>query len=204
MKKEASQFARYTLSLILLLLAAESKAQMCRTETRPVTISVPDYVPDNLITAQVVKGSKAYSTADQAAISAIQMIPRLKNFSFFEYSGCIYLDRKAQPQVYYSTFPVTNGSSSAFRISCVAPHVDAKLVGIYHTHPLSDDFGNQDGFSPHDIEIAKKLNVTSYVGTVKTRNIIRYISCKTRIECLDNEGIRCRRKFSRGEKIGSF
>lgn len=195
-------YSLQSLSAVLMILSSQSHAQMCNSSSQSRPISVPNHIPDTSVIAQVSDDSKFFDSADQAAVAALKLIPSLNNSNYFEYSGCIFVDANSSPHRFFYTFPVTNNSSDGIRISCVPPAYATALVGIFHTHPISDSFGNTDGFSTHDVEIADRLNITSYVGTIKTRNIIRYISCKSRKECLDSGGTVCRNKYSRGERIG--
>ena len=45
---------------------------------------------------------------------------------------------------------------------------EGKLVGLYHTHPEGRD---SEKFSEQDIKISRELEVVSYIGGHKDRNI---------------------------------
>lgn len=80
-----------------------------------------------------------------------------------EYGGAIYQDGDK----FCYTTPVTQNSNTSvdFRISKPA---GTKLVALYHTHP--DRIGESE-FSPSDLNLAKDMNLLSFIGFHKSQEI---------------------------------
>lgn len=107
-------------------------------------------------------------SADEAATSALEASARLS--CLVEFAGAVYLkDGK-----YFYTVPVSSGSAKHVAGYRIAISSSAQLVAIYHTHPMNLGGDNSEFFSSADIATATQMHVTSYVGVVKTRSVIRF------------------------------
>jgi hypothetical protein len=120
--------------------------------------------------------SKGQSTVEGAAAGALRL-SRSKSASI-EYGGCLFRSTDSGEPAFFFTEPATNGSTDDFSISCDLP-AGAKLVGLYHTHPR----GSETGISSNDIEVAKKLNVVSFVAFIDEQKIMSFTPGKTRTRC---------------------
>lgn len=120
------------------------------------------------------KLSSAETSLEEAAISALRL--SVKKSVRVEYGGCLFRKTTADVKAFYFTEPATNHSPEDFAITCELPS-GAKLVGLYHTHPL----GSIPGISTNDIDVAKKLNVTSFVAFIDQGTIMSYVPGKTRV-----------------------
>jgi hypothetical protein len=206
----------FNLELALLAVAmlypAFSLAQFCEKEkVVPIavsSISAPKHVPNRSVESEVIDESYWLNTLDEAAIKALNETQRMaRRQRGIEYGGCLFANAKMRPSKFYYTIPVTNYSPDGIRVSCKTPRYASNFVGLYHTHP--EDL-TIDGFSQHDIEVAESMNVTSYVGSMYSNNILKFQSCKTKKVCLSGFGSgsrlgACLRKdFSHGELIGQM
>jgi len=120
------------------------------------------------------KLSSGETSLEDAAISALRL--SVRKSVRIEYGGCLFRQTTADITAFYFTEPATNHSPDDFAITCELPS-GAKLVGIYHTHPL----GSIPGISTNDIDVAKKLNVTSFVAFIDQGTIMSYVPGKTRV-----------------------
>jgi hypothetical protein len=118
--------------------------------------------------------SSAETSLEDAAISALRL--SVKRSMRLEYGGCLFRKTTGDVTAFYFTEPATNHSPDDFAITCEIPS-GAKLVGLYHTHPL----GSVPGISTNDIDVAKKLNVTSFVAFIDQGIIMSYVPGKTRV-----------------------
>lgn len=190
------------LAAFLVVFSVDANAQFCETRKAVISSSdnAPRHVPDRPVKSEVESESTWLPSLDEAAIQALTMSALLaQDRTGIEYGGCLFADDKENPTKFYYTVPVTNNSSEGIRVSCKTPSFARAFVGLYHTHPIDMTI---DGFSAHDIEVAEALNVTSYVGSMHSKNILRFQSCKTRKICLYDSGRCFRKDFSRGEVIG--
>lgn len=151
------------------------------------------YVKDNPLGLQDPYGLKPgdhYSSADQAAISAISDIVGQSIATDTEYAGVIY-----HKDDYYSYTAPNRGYKSSSEPG------DAPLwtteVGTYHTHGGDDPTYINNDFSDDDLDNAKQLGEPSYLGTPnglvkkyipgESRSDIETIACVSTEVKSDNE-----------------
>lgn len=151
--------------------------------------------------------SEPESSLEDAAMAALRL--SAKKSSSIEYGGCLFKDTRIKDTrikdtrsgaaIFHFTEPATNGSPDDFAISCDIPS-GTKFVGLYHTHPR----GSEPGISANDIEVARKLNVTSFVAFVDQRKIVSFTPGKTRTRCLKNGPGACpsSQRISDGDFVG--
>jgi hypothetical protein len=120
------------------------------------------------------KLSIAETSLEDAAVSALRL--SVKRSVRIEYGGCLFRQTTADVTAFYFTEPATNYSPDDFAITCELPS-GAKLVGLFHTHPI----GSVPGISTNDIDVAKKLNITSFVAFIDQGTIMRFVPGKTRV-----------------------
>lgn len=124
---------------------------------------------------------EAFNTRDEAAKAAFTVALPLS--VGVEYGGAIL--QCGENFIFTEAVTLNHHSDVMFKIG---RPVTCVVAGLYHTHPKTDTgFKDSDNnlnrqstyFSPADIEIAKKLNLASYIG-VQTDNTIRvFIPGKT-------------------------
>lgn len=120
------------------------------------------------------KYSNAEASLERAATLALRL--SFNKSTSLEYGGCLFRKTTEGVTAFYFTEPATNGSPDEFAITCELPS-GAKLVGLFHTHPR----GSEPGISPNDINVAKKLNVVSFVAFIDQGKIMSYTPGKSRI-----------------------
>lgn len=176
-------------------------SQECQTSSSNPT--EPAHIPSKAINTAVDPEVTVYKSIDEAAVAAlIEAASQGKNKQGFEFGGCIFSNNKTSGTEFYYTRPVSNSSNDGFKASCLIPAFAPHLVGMYHTHPAEQNF---DGFSDYDLKLADHLNITSYIASMYTMNIRRYVSCKTKKVCIDSGGGICRSgRFSPGERVGKI
>lgn len=111
---------------------------------------------------------KWVDSREQAAIDAFGNIPTGDK----ESAGAIYQNDKGE---FCYSVPVPGGDRS-FKFTLGKGDYDGRLKfdSIYHTHP---DEGNHetgvssDNFSPHDVEVAKKLGKPSFIRVERTGEV---------------------------------
>lgn len=120
------------------------------------------------------KISNAEVSVEKAATLALRL--SVKKSTSLEYGGCLFRKTSDGAAAFYFTEPATNGSPDEFAITCELPS-GAKLVGLYHTHPQ----GSEPGISTNDIDVARKLNVVSFVAFIDQSKIMSFTPGKTRV-----------------------
>lgn len=114
-----------------------------------------------------ISGEQGFATMNDAAVAALTRSVAISQK--VEEGGGIYeLNGK-----FYYTMPETKHSDNELDLILAFPQ-DAKLVGLFHTHPPSE---NNAFFSVGDVDVAMHLKVASYIGVVagKDSEIIRYV-----------------------------
>lgn len=109
----------------------------------------------------------AYSTLDDAAKAALNEATSLSTVNKTEFGG-ILLERDGQ---FFYTAPVSTSETSALDFKARFQH-GSNFVGLYHTHPGSQL--EAELFSPPDVEIATKLQITSYIGVLRSNTIHKF------------------------------
>lgn len=92
-----------------------------------------------------------------------------------EQSGIIY--KNTDGQFAYS-IPLTSARQDDFALRAQIPQGQA-LAAIWHSHPGKDSLAGY--FSPHDIEMATKLNVPSYIRFNSDGSIRSFTPGKTKL-----------------------
>lgn len=114
--------------------------------------------------------SEAYPTQEAAAIAAVNAC--IDRSTAFEYAGGIYQDHG---QFFY-TVPYSSGSERDVETFKLRVPKSARLVALYHTHPMTGLPGDNSEFiSDADISTANNMGIASYVGILKTHKIVVYI-----------------------------
>lgn len=131
---------------------------------------------DDMVESPLPANATAYASLDEAAVAALKV--SVSQSQKIEFAGCLFTDQSK----FYFTTPVNSGGEDSFRAACLAP-ADLKLVGLFHTHP----FGAEYGVSAADIQVAKQLNVTSYVAFIEQNEAVKYIPGRSRTECYQGE-----------------
>lgn len=168
---------RYTLLLSLALLIS---IVVLHTRTTPEQTPI----------VQAYINCTKYDTPDEAALAALKRsFTRNKEY---EMGGVLYkMDNK-----FCFSEPVTNKDPMLLSFN-IPLEVKKIMVGIYHTHPLSehDDYGVL--FSQTDIEYADKFQVPTYIGILYSGEVKRH-SPTDLLMLLDG------RIFGRGVVIGNI
>lgn len=108
-------------------------------------------------------GQQAYATASEAATAALAVSARLSRI--VEYAGAVYYSEG----VYHYTIPVTTGKTAEFNVRLQVPR--SALVALYHTHPTDAERDRSEYFSVVDVDVAKGMGLTSYIGVIKTGDV---------------------------------
>jgi hypothetical protein len=127
----------------------------CRSAEVPRSYPIAGQLPSNTILEAVHDGLIA--CADRSVIA--------------ECGGAVF----KRNNIFYYTQPVMAQSDRELGEYRIGIPRDAQLVAIFHTHPESLTNDASNGFSAADVETAKRLNVASYVGVLKTGNIIIFV-----------------------------
>lgn len=128
---------------------------------------------------------------DQIAVEALNRAPTER----FETGGAIYQNEKGE-----FCYSVPVGNKSAANIEFKVPAQEGlQLAAIYHTHPAKND--EATNFSPHDVNVAEKLKLASYIKILRDGAIKKYEPGVTRAEKGAGEQGRMRGKMSMGDVI---
>lgn len=111
--------------------------------------------PSNVKVAKIDPNCAWMPSRDLAAAAALLRVP---TDSPNEFAGAIYQNDKGE---FCYSVPV-EGELEEFAFA-TDPGA-GRLAGIYHTHPYSSEP------SKHDMDVAKRLNVPSYIRSMKLHN----------------------------------
>jgi proteasome lid subunit RPN8/RPN11 len=129
-----------------------------------------------LCTAGVCLGTVAlvFNTLDNAAHAALSEPAD----PVVEQAGVIFRD----PQGGYTySQPQKSRRTDKFELRVDIPR-GYKIVGVYHTHPDTGSHDiHADFFTPADVELADRLGVPSYILTLRSGEIRKYVPGSSRI-----------------------
>lgn len=113
---------------------------------------------------QKVRARRIFQTLDDAAMDVLGRITE----PTYEVGGGIWRDK----QGFYSySDPAGSRGTSEFAAEISFPK-SATLAALYHTHP--GDSKLSDYFSPHDVQLANRMGLTSYIKVIENDLIRRY------------------------------
>jgi hypothetical protein len=124
----------------------------------------------------------AYDSQDEAAKAALTEIFTTNSETSNEFAGVIVqMNGK-----YFYTCPVSSGETSSFSVRAAIPH-NGKIVAIFHNHP-GHEYSQLEYFSPNDVQVAKEMNLTSYIGVNASHNIHKFVPGKSVVSAFYNGG----------------
>ena len=112
-----------------------------------------------------LSAAEAYADAEQAAVAGLRLA--MARGGVYEFGGAVV----EKDGAFYRTEPVSSGEEGHIRFAVDVP-AGARLVAIFHTHP--DDGPQTRLFSWDDVNEAKKLGLTSYIGVMNDHVIRRF------------------------------
>lgn len=115
-----------------------------------------------IATASAGTASAACLTLEEAALAAVAEALPLSRTT--EHAGALY----ALDGCHYFTTPQTSGGADTVKVRVQFPG-NARLAGIYHTHP--NNGSTSALFSPDDVAIQIALNLPSFIGVVRDSSV---------------------------------
>lgn len=111
---------------------------------------------------QLNQDAVGYATMDEAAVAALR--PLVKGQPSVEHGGAIY----KCAGYFYTSNAVTQNRKHKLSYT-ISRYKECELVATFHTHPAHDR--RSENFSKEDVQMAKTLNVVTYIGVCYSGNI---------------------------------
>ena len=129
-----------------------------------IAASLKQKVPTAILDPTCVWQPSKDQAATQALANAAQQSQN------YETAGAIF--KNADGNYCYS-IPVGGTSPGHFAFGVKTPP-DQPMAAIYHTHPVGGSEGENEDFSPGDVDMAKRLKMSSYIKALTSGVVKRF------------------------------
>lgn len=127
-----------------------------------MSITLPEITIVGQLPQSKSRSGHPFSTADQAAIAALDEILPVSIGNDIEYSGAIV--QNIGSKAFSFTYAETEDNPTSSNPNPQPPS-GTKLIGVYHTHGAANGKNNAENFSFEDMMICRSKGVIFWLGT---------------------------------------